>query len=333
MNFQAQGPIGDISTQATIAALNETVELECNGISGAKSVISGTWVGTIKFQKSIDGTRWDDAATFDLITGANLTTSGVTANTIVGHVGVAGVYKVRAIFTSYTSGSATVALRGSVGASHVLANNLTAANLKNTSFTSDGSGNAITSTTVSAKRGMDCNLIGGTINVIPVGTLATYSAAVSLLNVTSSPTDIFLIKGSASKIVKINRLFFSGTQNNASTIDLLLVKRTADNTAGTRSSITAVSHDSTDAAATVQVFSYTANASALGTSAGTIRAVSVNIPNKNSVGSITSAILELSQPPQKSIILNNANEYLAINLNAVSIAGSSLNITVDWTEE
>lgn len=176
-------------------------------------------------------------------------------------------------------------------------------------------------------------VLGGQINVVPVGTLATYSASVNGLTVASSATDVFLIKGSSTKIVKINRMFFSGTQTNVGIIALLLIKRSADNTGGTRATLTAVSHDSSDPGATASVFSYTANPSALGAAVGTIRAQSVSIPGSNSVTSINAGIFELTQPPQKAIVLNNANEYLAINLNGVSINGSSLNITVDWTEE
>lgn len=171
-----------------------------------------------------------------------------------------------------------------------------------------------------------------TVSVVPVGTLATYAATIVGLVAATNPTDIVLIKGSASKVVKIGRILISGYQTNASLQDVLIIKRSADNTGGTRAAMTAVSFDSTDGAATAQVFSYTANPSALGTSLGTVRAIEGTFPNKSgSTGN--PVLLEISNPPQKPITLENANEYLAINLNALSMPGSYLTITVEWTEQ
>jgi len=113
----------------------------------------------------------------------------------------------------------------------------------------------------------------------------------------------------------------------------LLIKRSADNTGGTRASLTAVPYDSNDAAATASVFSYTANPSALGAAVGTLVSVSKMISGKNSIVSSYAELFSLTDSPQKTITLNNDNEYLAINLAGVTMAGSDLSITIEWTEE
>ena len=161
----------------------------------------------------------------------------------------------------------------------------------------------------------------------------TYSATVLDLNVAANPTDILLVKGSSTKKVKISSIIFSGIQTNSSVIDIVLIRRTADNTGGTRASLTNVNRDSSDAASTTQLFSYTVNPSALGASIGVVRAVAALLPNKNSAGATSVGLFEFNNGTLKPIILNNANEYLSLNLNGVSVPGSSLNICVEWTEE
>lgn len=225
--------------------------------------------------------------------------------------------------TALAEGSPT---GGTAGTKSVLAGQIynstppTLTNAQQVSLQSDVNGN------------LKVSIGAATVSVVPIGTLATYAATVVGLAAATSPTDIVLIKGSATKIVKIGRILISGYQTNASLQDVLIIKRSADNTGGTRAAMTAVSFDSSDGAATAQLFSYTANPSALGTSLGTVRAIEGTFPNKSgSTGN--PVLLEISNPPQKPITLNNANEYLSINLNALSMPGSYLTITVEWTEQ
>lgn len=174
---------------------------------------------------------------------------------------------------------------------------------------------------------------GGTINVVPVGTLATYSASTQSLVTVATPTDILTITGSATKTVKVNRILISGTQTNSGQAHFYLIKRSTADSGGTSSTVTATSHDSTDAAATAVVTSYTANPT-LGTTVGTVRAITLLIPSSNAASSTGSiSALELAQAPQKSIVLNGTSQQLVVNLNSISMAGSALDIVVEWTEE
>jgi len=186
------------------------------------------------------------------------------------------------------------------------------------------------------RGGSDGTIIGNTgtsLNVVELHNKPTYSAIINGLAVASSPTDIFLIKGSATKKVIIKRIYFTGYQNNVSYQSLLLIKRSADNTGGTRTALNLVPSDSADPAATAEVYYYTANPSALGTAVGTILALTKMIAGKNTAVSTYKELLDITDSPAKNIVLNNANEYLALNLNAETMAGSNLSITVQWTEE
>lgn len=186
-------------------------------------------------------------------------------------------------------------------------------------------------------RGNTTGALIGNLNdalkVATVGELATYSACATGFSVATSPTDVILVKGSATKKVKIRRILLSGYQNNVSYQSFIVIKRSADNTGGTRVSLTPTSYDSSDAAATAQVFRYTANASSLGTAVGTLFNLLKLISGKNSVVSTSPDIISLSTSPQKPIILNNQNEYIALNFNGETMAGAFLSAVIEWTEE
>lgn len=130
MTFAPQPSLEDLTFTGDISALNEVIELIITGISGGKAVISGTWSGTIKFQGTVDGNRWDPIGSFSGTTGVPVSTTGITSNDIIVFVGIAGLQKIRAIFTSYTSGTATVTLRASNGVSNVFVDNLIPSNFK-----------------------------------------------------------------------------------------------------------------------------------------------------------------------------------------------------------
>lgn len=142
MSFTPQPLLEDFTATGQIGALDETIELTLAGVSGGKAVVSGTWNGTIKFEGSVDGLRWDNIGTFSGTTGAILSQTGITANDLLVFVGIAGLFKLRARFHIYSSGTATVTFRASNGVSNVFVDNLIARNLKSEIYGVDKSGNS-----------------------------------------------------------------------------------------------------------------------------------------------------------------------------------------------
>lgn len=160
-------------------------------------------------------------------------------------------------------------------------------------------------------------------------TIATYSASVVNLVPALTPTDVFTITGSNTKIIKIRSISFSCTQTNNTVRDVLVIKRSTANTGGTSTASAAVPHDSLFAAATASVLSYTANPT-LGTAVGTILADKIQYPATNEKVSFAQARpFELQYP----IVLRSTSEVIAVNLNAVTSAGALCNGNVRWTEE
>lgn len=160
----------------------------------------------------------------------------------------------------------------------------------------------------------------------------TYSAAVIDAATGLLATDIFTITGSATKTIRVLEIVVSGTRSTAAETDVLVLKRSTANSGGTSTTPTAVPNDSNDAAATATVRSYTANPTT-GTLVGVVRSVSIDLAATN-LNSGSSSIhvwdfRHVGQPPT----LRGTSEVLAVNLNGVTITGSSLDISIEWTEE
>lgn len=173
----------------------------------------------------------------------------------------------------------------------------------------------------------------GGLAVTPIdGYKATYSAAAVGITSAATATDIFTITGSATKTIRILRILTSATQTTAGEINLLLVKRSTANSAGTSSAVTAVPHDSTSVAASATVLSYTANPT-LGTPVGTLRADKLFAPSVATASSPTIMIYNFGDRPGQAVVLRGTSQVLALNLNSTTVTGGSFDFAVEWTEE
>lgn len=111
----------DITASGSLAALNQTVVLALNGQSAASVQLSGTWVGTVTFEGSNDGTNWTSVNAV-----ADSTSQPQPTTTVNGlyRLTPGGLMQLRANMTAFTSGSATVSMRASVGTGGIFANQI-----------------------------------------------------------------------------------------------------------------------------------------------------------------------------------------------------------------
>lgn len=82
------------------------------GVAGLGSVgfqVTGTWVGTITFEGSIDGITY---ATLSVVPSNSATTTTTTTGNGIWSAGVGGLFAARARMSAYTSGTATVTIQG-----------------------------------------------------------------------------------------------------------------------------------------------------------------------------------------------------------------------------
>jgi hypothetical protein len=163
-------------------------------------------------------------------------------------------------------------------------------------------------------------------------TTATYLAVSNNFLPATNPTDIFTITGSATKIIKIRRIFFAGVKSASAIVDVLLVKRSTANTGGTSTAIPIVPNDSTNSAATAVVRNYTANPT-LGTTLGFVDNKKYFI--NGGISDISNQLFEFNGTLKQPIVLRGIGEVLAVNLNATAttMAGGNWLIGVEFTEE
>lgn len=110
------------SASGEIDAVDDTVTILVRGYGSVGIQLSGTWAGTITFQGSVDGSNWQALDVWPTNSATSVTTA--TANG-VWYAPVGGLAHVRANFTTFTSGTATVTLRVTTGSSKVLTPGIT----------------------------------------------------------------------------------------------------------------------------------------------------------------------------------------------------------------
>jgi hypothetical protein len=182
--------------------------------------------------------------------------------------------------------------------------------------------------TIGASQSVDATVVAAPTD----GFKRTYSANVLGLVPPATPTDIFTITGIAGTVVRVIRITITGTRTAAAVSDMQVVKRSTANAGGTFAAVTAVPTDSLFPAAGATVLSYTANPAALGTLVGAVASSKMHIGSAGS-GPVSPLVFEFGKKMGVSGILRSASEVLAVNMNAVSVAGNNFDIFVEWCEE
>ena len=174
----------------------------------------------------------------------------------------------------------------------------------------------------------------GVPSVNKEGTLPTYSCAILDTTAAASATDIFTIRGSASKTIRVTRIALSGIATANTTATVQLIKYSVAFSGGTPVAGVAVPHDSKDVAATAAIATYTANPTVGTTVVGKLRARS-----KTFTTAATSTVTEdawemdFTERNEKGIVLRGLNEYIALNLVGVTVTGLIFNVDATWVEE
>jgi len=148
-------------------------------------------------------------------------------------------------------------------------------------------------------------------------------------------TDIFTIRGSATKTIKITQIDIDGGATTTSSNNVVLIKRVTANTGGTFNVLTPTRYDTNTAGGTATVGYYTTNPTVLGTPQGTTGIISAyRVTFLAAAAAATTLVtLDFQKNGAGSIVLNSATESLCINMNGATVAGNSININIEWTEE
>lgn len=158
-----------------------------------------------------------------------------------------------------------------------------------------------------------------------------YSSTIPNLKPAAGATDIFSITGAAGRTIRIMRIEFSGNATNASTADLIIVKRSAVDQAGASTTLTIVPLDSYAPASLAGVSVFFSNPT-LGASVGNA------FSRKVSLGNITATIpqdvntFDFDNRNDRGLVLH-AGEQACLNWNTQNIPGATVNVSVFWGEE
>lgn len=162
----------------------------------------------------------------------------------------------------------------------------------------------------------------------------TYAASSPTYTAVASTTDVFTINGSASKTVKVLKIFAEATGAGTNSFNsYYLIKRSAADTGGTSTAVTAVPLDSANAAATATPKRWTANPGALGASVGQVEYSTIWTSLANSgTAPFHQAIFDADKFGQ-AIVLRGTAETLAVNCNGATPNSTTVQFTIVWTEE
>lgn len=168
---------------------------------------------------------------------------------------------------------------------------------------------------------------------IPVdGIRPTYGATTVGLVPASGASDIATICGSATRLVRVTQITFSGRATTAVQGPIVLVRRSAANTGGTSQSLTRVVYDTGNPSVTVQPLSYTANAT-LGTALGSISSRQYFFANLTTTAGNQPIIWRFGDRPASAIVLRGTAQCLSVSLNFTTYSGGLIDVGFEWTEE
>ena len=168
------------------------------------------------------------------------------------------------------------------------------------------------------------------------GRLPTFSCATVAYAPFANASDILVIIGSATNIIRIRRIAVSGRATGASNIDVALFKRFILNTGGAPTALIPVLHDTViNPAPTAVVQTYgSAPTISAGTGASIFRCQQSNLSAAGSGGAAIPVEFDFGQMGGQSAVLRSATESITINLGSVTIpTGTVLNLWLEWTEE
>lgn len=168
------------------------------------------------------------------------------------------------------------------------------------------------------------------------GSRRTYSGGINGLVPVASATDIFTITGSATQTVRVTRISIAGIATTILDTTVRLLLRTTADTAGTKTNPALYPHDSNNAAATAVLAAYTANPTVNDGTDRVIRAAKLlfNLAAPTAASESGRLVWDFgNRPPGQAFVLRGVAQQLAINLNGVSVAGGSIDISVELTED
>jgi hypothetical protein len=160
---------------------------------------------------------------------------------------------------------------------------------------------------------------------------ATYSAS-GTETLAATPTDVFVIEGSATKTIYVRSFEVSCVKTTAGQAVVNLIKRSVANT-GDSIAVTPVPLDGNDIASVAAVRYYSVNPSALGSAVGTVSRKYMTFPAPATAG--WGSLIEQwlwGTTMDRYLTLRGAAQSLAINMGGATLTGAVCTYNATWIE-
>jgi hypothetical protein len=154
-----------------------------------------------------------------------------------------------------------------------------------------------------------------------------YVGSVNNIAIAALASDVFNIKGSATKKIIVTSLKVSGTQTTAGIVNVRVAKRALANTGGTTTATNVFPLDSINPAATATCTAYTANPT-INSTLGSVNALKMFIPTLT-----TTAPINQTELLDKPVILNGVLENISIDFFGTNtLTGNNFSFIAIWEE-
>lgn len=159
----------------------------------------------------------------------------------------------------------------------------------------------------------------------------TYRAVTGFFTTAANATDVSILQGSLSKVVKVTKIWLIQDGPISGTYKYFVTKRSTANTGGTFTTATSVPLDSLNPAASVSgLKAYTANPT-LGTLLGNVDCLGYQ-GNGSAPQYLAKLLLFEANRDAEAGVLRGIAEGLAVNFNGVTLAGQQC-LVYEWIEE
>jgi len=163
------------------------------------------------------------------------------------------------------------------------------------------------------------------------GASPTYAVGVTWA-IPASSTDIASFQGSATKIIRIQKILVTITSGSPLTSAVNVTRRTAMSSGGTSSAPVIGKMDKNDPAPTAVFRTYTANPAVVGPSAGDLLVAAVPINLAGASANMTpSQIYSFGGGERKPIILRGTSDVLGFGFSGTQAV--TFKMTIEWTED
>lgn len=189
-----------------------------------------------------------------------------------------------------------------------------------------------------------CVAVGG-VNSVPTPgmsclsepTVGTYAATGIGIVPAASATDIACLTGSATKVIRVQRIRVSGSAGTLISVPVLITKHASANTGGTAATGAALpvpyTLDTANAAVSATATSYTANPTIADSAAGIVTAAILGLGLTGTTLGSAGVLFDFGDLTYaEKPTLRGVAQQVCVNLNATSPSSGLVNVSFIWTE-